>query len=58
MSLPYTPPSLTYVPVQEMAKRAPNLGYQMYLADPRSTADIEANARFFLIIRATLADER
>jgi soluble epoxide hydrolase/lipid-phosphate phosphatase len=50
MSLPYTPPSPTYVPVQEIAKRAPNLGYQMYLADARSTADIEANACFFLTI--------
>ncbi|KAF8329017.1 epoxide hydrolase [Amanita rubescens] len=50
MSLPYTPPSPTYIPVQEIAKRAPNLGYQMYLADARSTADIEANLERFVDI--------
>ena len=46
MSLPYTPPSPVYIPVQEMAERAPNIGYQVYLADARSTADIETNVCF------------
>ena len=46
MSLPYTPPSPVYIPVQEMAERAPNIGYQAFLADARSTAVIEANVCF------------
>jgi len=50
MSLPYTPPSPVYMPVQEMAERAPNIGYQVYLADARSTADIEANLERFVNI--------
>ena len=43
MSLPYTPPSPAYISVEEIVKRAPNLGYQAYLADKRAIADIEAN---------------
>jgi soluble epoxide hydrolase / lipid-phosphate phosphatase len=50
MSLPYTPPSPVYIPVQEMATRAPNLGYQVYLNDARSTAEIEANVCFLQLL--------
>jgi soluble epoxide hydrolase/lipid-phosphate phosphatase len=50
MSAPYTPPSPAYIPVEEIVRRAPNLGYQAYLADKRSTADIEANLERFVDI--------
>lgn len=50
MSVPYTPPSPVYIPVEEIVKRAPNLGYQAYLADQRSTADIDSNLATFVDI--------
>ncbi|KAF8897771.1 epoxide hydrolase [Infundibulicybe gibba] len=48
MSVPYTPPSKVYYPIQEVARRAPNLGYQVYFADKRSTAEIEQHLTQFM----------
>lgn len=45
LSVPYTPPSPAYLPVEEVARLAPNLGYQVYFSSQRSTKDIEANVR-------------
>lgn len=45
MSVPYTPPSRVYLPVEELAQRAPNLGYQVYFANPKSSSEIIANVK-------------
>ncbi|KAF8640130.1 hypothetical protein AX17_001366 [Amanita inopinata Kibby_2008] len=50
MSVPYTPPSTTYIPIEEIAKRAPNLGFQVYFASKRSTQEIESNLEKFVDI--------
>ncbi|RDB19886.1 Bifunctional epoxide hydrolase 2 [Hypsizygus marmoreus] len=50
MSVPYTPPSRIYIPVEDVAKLAPNLGYQADFANPATTTDIEANLERFLSI--------
>lgn len=47
LSVPYTPPSPEYIRVEEVAKRVPNLGYQVYFADKRSTTEIETNVCLF-----------
>ena len=43
ISIPYTPPSLEYISIREIAKRWPQLSYQVYFANPKSTQEIEAN---------------
>lgn len=43
MSVPYTPPSREYIYIEEVAKRAPNLGYQVYFASPKSSLEILVN---------------
>lgn len=48
LSVPYTPPSPIYLPIEEVAKRAPNLGYQVYFASQKSTKAIEEELRKFL----------
>ncbi|KAJ7591513.1 Alpha/Beta hydrolase protein [Mycena floridula] len=48
ISVPYTPPSREYFPVQEVARRIPDLQYQVYFASQRSTKEIEGNLRQFL----------
>ncbi|KAG6854361.1 hypothetical protein C0991_007866 [Blastosporella zonata] len=48
LSVPYTPPSQVYIPIEEIAKRVPNLGYQVYFANSASTSEIESNLRNFL----------
>lgn len=45
MSVPYIPPSPEYLPVEEVVQRAPNLGYQVYFANPKSSSDIDANVK-------------
>ncbi|KIM46450.1 hypothetical protein M413DRAFT_441542 [Hebeloma cylindrosporum] len=50
MSVPYTPPSRQYIPVEEVARRAPNLGYQVYFAAPRSSSEILAHLNKFLSV--------
>lgn len=42
LSVPYTPPRPDYLSLQEVVKRVPNYGYQLYFADPSSTAEIES----------------
>jgi len=49
--VPYIPPSRQYVPVEEVARRAANLGYQVYFASPRSSMEVLTHVRtisFFL----------
>ncbi|KAK7060346.1 hypothetical protein VNI00_001111 [Paramarasmius palmivorus] len=48
LSLPYTPPSPIYIPVEEVAKRAPDLAYMLYFNDNRSTRQIENNIGTFI----------
>ncbi|KAF8806317.1 epoxide hydrolase [Phlegmacium glaucopus] len=48
MSVPYTPPSLEFLPLEEVVKRAPNLGYQLYFASSKSNLDILAHLKKFL----------
>ncbi|KAL9713099.1 hypothetical protein Ac2012v2_004340 [Leucoagaricus gongylophorus] len=48
LSVPYIPPSPVYTPIQEVARKAPNLEYQVYFASQGSTTNIEANLRTFL----------
>jgi soluble epoxide hydrolase/lipid-phosphate phosphatase len=43
MSVPYTPPSHEFMPLEELVRRAPNLGYQLYFASPKSNLEILAN---------------
>jgi len=48
MSVPYTPPSHEFMPLEELVRRAPNLGYQLYFASPKSNLEILANLKKFL----------
>ncbi|KAF7432683.1 hypothetical protein PC9H_004625 [Pleurotus ostreatus] len=50
ISVPYTPPSRTYIPVEEVAARVPNLGYQVYFSRQESTKDIESNLGKFITL--------
>jgi len=51
MSVPYYPPSTTYMSLEDIvAKVFVNYGYQLYLADPSSTKEIEDNLENFLAI--------
>ena len=43
--MPYTPPSRQYLPLEEVARRALNLGYQVYFASQRSSLEILAHVR-------------
>ncbi|KAF8204646.1 Alpha/Beta hydrolase protein [Pholiota molesta] len=43
LSVPYTPPSREYLPLEEVVRRAPNLGYQLYFASQKSNLEILAN---------------
>ncbi|EEB96011.1 hypothetical protein MPER_04928, partial [Moniliophthora perniciosa FA553] len=47
LSVAYTPPSPLYIPVEEVAKRAPDLRYMVYFNDRRSTKQIEDNIDSF-----------
>ncbi|KAJ3797339.1 epoxide hydrolase [Lentinula aff. detonsa] len=48
LSVPYSPPSLEYISVKTIAKIAPNLSYQVYFEEQRSTQEIESNLNTFL----------
>ena len=54
MSAPYTPPSRAYIPVEEIARIAPNLGYQADFAKPAATSLIEANVWILDLITSSL----
>ena len=43
MSIPFTPPSRQYIPLEDVVKLAPNLGYQLFFAHQNSTTVIEEN---------------
>ncbi|KAJ7639242.1 epoxide hydrolase [Roridomyces roridus] len=47
-SVPFTPPSRGVVSLEHVAKRAPNLGYQLFLASPQAAPTLEANLPYFL----------
>ncbi|TFY76437.1 hypothetical protein EWM64_g7576 [Hericium alpestre] len=48
LAIPYTPRAAEYIPLEEVVKKVPNYGYQLYLSDPNSTVEIEANLSHFL----------
>jgi len=50
LSVPFTPPSPIYIPLEEVAKRQSNYAYQLYFASPESTIEIERNLDTFLKI--------
>ncbi|KAG6846336.1 hypothetical protein H0H93_014594, partial [Arthromyces matolae] len=50
LSVAYTPPTRTYLPIEDVARLAPNLGYQADFASAASTSVIESNLRKFLSI--------
>lgn len=43
MSAPYKPPSREFIPLEEVVKRVPNLGYQLYFASSKSNLEILAH---------------
>jgi hypothetical protein len=45
MSVPFTPPSQRYIPVEEVTKLAPNLGYQADFSEQSTTRLIENKVR-------------
>ncbi|KAG6884826.1 hypothetical protein C0993_007999 [Termitomyces sp. T159_Od127] len=47
LSVPYTPPSRVYKPIEDVVKLFPNFAYQAYFADPASTAPIEKDVRIY-----------
>ncbi|KAG8816583.1 hypothetical protein FRC17_000266 [Serendipita sp. 399] len=49
ISVPYFPPSKTYVSPSEASKRVPSFAYQEYFADPVSTREVESNLDAFLL---------
>ncbi|KAJ7126394.1 Alpha/Beta hydrolase protein [Mycena crocata] len=48
MSVPYTPPARAPTSLFDVARRAPNLGYQLYLGSPSAAPTLEANLPYFL----------
>ncbi|EGO27719.1 hypothetical protein SERLADRAFT_435482 [Serpula lacrymans var. lacrymans S7.9] len=50
MSVPYTPPSLNYMPVEGVVSRYQDFGYQAYFATHSSTADIDPKVSYLLQI--------
>ncbi|KAF9480679.1 epoxide hydrolase [Pholiota conissans] len=48
LSVPYTPPSKEYIPLEEVVRRAPDFGYQLYFASQKSNLEILANLNKFL----------
>ncbi|KAH9482500.1 Bifunctional epoxide hydrolase 2 [Psilocybe cubensis] len=58
LSIPYTPPSREYMPVEEVARRAPNLGYQVYFNAPNSNLEILAHLKKFLPLTFSPPDSK
>ncbi|THV08242.1 epoxide hydrolase [Dendrothele bispora CBS 962.96] len=48
LSVPYTPPTPQYMPVEKVAKLAPDLAYQAYFASAQSSKDLDAHLLQFL----------
>lgn len=49
LSVPYTPPSREFLPLEELVKFVPNLGYQLYFAASKSNLEILANVGILLL---------
>lgn len=49
ISVAYTPPTRTYVSIEDVAKLAPNLTYQAYFNSQKSTKELERNVHIRLI---------
>jgi soluble epoxide hydrolase/lipid-phosphate phosphatase len=49
LAIPYVPPSSQHIPVEEVARKYPSFGYQVYFASEASTSEIEANVCIFFI---------
>ncbi|KAF9535124.1 Alpha/Beta hydrolase protein [Crepidotus variabilis] len=47
ISVPYSPPARKYIPLEEIIKKAPNLGYQAYFASEQSTEEIDSHEGSF-----------
>jgi soluble epoxide hydrolase/lipid-phosphate phosphatase len=43
LSVPYTPPSPVYIPIEQVVQIAPNLEYQAYFARQEATKDLDLN---------------
>ncbi|KAG1805674.1 Alpha/Beta hydrolase protein [Suillus subaureus] len=48
LSIPYVPPKEQHMSVEEMARKYPSYGYQMYFASESSTSEVEENLVPFL----------
>ncbi|TFK55629.1 alpha/beta-hydrolase [Heliocybe sulcata] len=48
LSVPFTAPAKQYTPLHRIVEHAPNLGYQLYLADDKYTSEIEAGLHVML----------
>jgi len=40
LSVAYSPPSPAYMPLQAIVQRTPNLRYQVYFEDPKSSLEV------------------
>lgn len=50
LSIPYIPPTIEYMSVEEVARKFPSYGYQVYYASESSTSEIEENLVPFLSV--------
>ncbi|KAJ8503365.1 hypothetical protein ONZ45_g10924 [Pleurotus djamor] len=57
LSVPFTPPSPAYMPVEDVARLVPNLGYQVYFSQQESTKTIENNLHKFTSLMFRSMDE-
>jgi soluble epoxide hydrolase/lipid-phosphate phosphatase len=54
LSVAYTPPTRSFISLEEIVKRTPNLGYQLYFASDKSNLEILAHLKKFLSVIYTL----
>lgn len=45
LSVPYTPPTPKYMSLEDVVRHYGDFSYQLYLANEKSTAEIESNVR-------------
>ncbi|KAJ6539724.1 Alpha/Beta hydrolase protein [Mycena capillaripes] len=50
MSVPFTPPAIAPTSLTNVATRAPNLGYQLFLASPEAAPALETNIPYFIAL--------
>ncbi|KAJ7044719.1 epoxide hydrolase [Mycena alexandri] len=58
MSVPYTPPARAPMSLNIIAERAPNLGYQLFLASPEAAPTLEENIPYFLTLTFSPPSQR